>query len=124
MPWSELEEEARTIEFLGWEEAGELVGMMGWQQVHDATLIRHAYVLPTFQHQGIGSRLLAHIVREAPTPTVLVGTWAGATWAVRFYQGHGFVLRNDTAHLLARYWSVPPTQAAASVVLALEREGI
>jgi len=50
----------------------------------------------------------------------LIGTWADALWAIRFYQNHGFRVvgpeRKD--RLLQRYWNVPPRQMEASVVLA------
>src|SRR5262249_43561911 len=45
MPRSELLAEiADGVEFLGWDDAGVLAGVMGLQKVHDVTLIRHAYV--------------------------------------------------------------------------------
>jgi hypothetical protein len=51
---------------------------------------------------------------------VLVGTWAAAEWAIRFYQHHGFALVGPerTAELLRRYWSIPERQIETSVVLA------
>jgi GNAT superfamily N-acetyltransferase len=97
---------------------GTLVGVMGVQEVDDATLIRHAYVLPAHQRQGIGKRLLAQLTTQARDP-LYVGTWADATWAVRFYQRNGFELvapaRKD--ELLQRYWSIPQRQIDTSVVL-------
>ena len=51
---------------------------------------------------------------------MLVGTWAAADWAVRFYQRHGFELvspeRKTT--LLRAYWAIPERQIETSVVLA------
>jgi hypothetical protein len=51
---------------------------------------------------------------------LLVGTWAAATWAVSFYQRHGFTLTDpaQTKRLLREYWDVPPRQMDVSVVLA------
>ena len=49
---------------------------------------------------------------------MLVGTWAAATWAIRFYERHGFVAVDDPAALLRRYWSIPERQIETSVVLA------
>src|SRR5687768_8839961 len=55
MSRDELEREiAAGVEFSGWEENGELVGIMGVQRVKDATLIRHAYVRSAQQGKGIG----------------------------------------------------------------------
>ena len=64
---------------------------MGIQDVSDVTLIRHAYVRTAGQNQGLGGRMLAALMEHTTRPT-LVGTWAAAKWAVRFYQRHGFRL--------------------------------
>jgi GNAT superfamily N-acetyltransferase len=98
---------------------GELLGVMGIQHVRDVTLIRHAYVLTNQQRQGIGSKLLAALRQQTTRPT-LVGTWADALWAIRFYEKHGFrlVRAHETAQLLKSYWSIPERQIETSVVLA------
>jgi hypothetical protein len=51
---------------------------------------------------------------------MLVGTWAAASWAIRFYRGHGFELVKPerTAALLRRYWTISERQIETSVVLA------
>jgi len=126
MPESELREEiAAGVEFCGWKENGELVGVMGIQRVRDVTLIRHAYVLTNRQHGGIGVRLLQHLLTRARTPEVLVGTWEVALWAIRFYEKHGFQLtfREETNRLLKEYWRIPDRQVETSVVLKLRRHG-
>ena len=76
-------------------------------------------VRPGLQQRGIGSELLAHL-RGASARPMLVGTWADATWAIRFYQRHGFelVARSAVPSLLRTYWSIPDRQIEASVVLA------
>ena len=90
---------------------------MGAQDVRDVTLIRHAYVLRAAQRGGIGSALIAALMEAAERP-LLVGTWKAATWAVAFYERHGFRLVEDTATLLRRYWTIPDRQIETSVVLA------
>ena len=107
------------VVFWGYEEAGELAGVMGIQQVRDVTLIRHAYVRTVSQRRGIGSRLLAHLLELASGP-VLIGTWADAIWAIRFYEKFGFhiVGRQEKNRLLQQYWTVPERQIETSVVLA------
>lgn len=80
------------VKFWGYEENGELIGVMGIQDVKDVTLIRHAYVCTFKQNLGIGEKLLFHLLRQTYKP-VLIGTWADATWAIRFYEKHGFILR-------------------------------
>jgi len=109
---------AGGIAFWGCEDAGALVGVMGIQTVKHQPLIRHAYVLPARQGKGIGSRLLSFLLGRQAEP-VLVGTWAAATWAIRFYERHGFVMtrRDETERLLKTYWNVPPRQIETSVVL-------
>jgi GNAT superfamily N-acetyltransferase len=120
MRLAELEEEiARGVEFWGYEADGSLVGLMGFQAVGDVDLIRHAYVLPSSQRLGIGGELLEHL-RHLSSRRMLVGTWAAADWAIRFYRRHAFELvstREKTA-LLKRYWSIPKRQIETSVVLA------
>jgi hypothetical protein len=50
---------------------------------------------------------------------MLVGTWADAVWAIRFYQRHGFALVSSTEkdRLLSTYWTIPERQRETSVVL-------
>jgi GNAT superfamily N-acetyltransferase len=120
MPSEELDGEiAAGIAFWGYEADGELVGIMGIQPVRHVDLIRHAYVSPGSQRHGIGSALLEHLARST-TRRLLVGTWAAADWAIRFYQRHGFALvspERKTA-LLKEYWTIPDRQIETSVVLA------
>jgi len=120
MPREELQEEMSAgVAFLGYEEDGELAGVMGTQDVQDVTLIRHAYVRTAQRNRGIGGQLLAQVMEEATRP-VLIGTWAGAVWAVRFYERRGFqvVSTQEKERLLRKYWSVSDRQIETSVVLA------
>lgn len=121
MSAEELRHQIRDgVEFWGYEEIdGTLAGVMGIQHVQDVTLIRHAYVQSGQQKRGIGGLLLAQL-REMTDRPVLIGTWADAAWAIRFYQKHGFQLVSPEEKnlLLARYWAVPERQIETSVVLA------
>ena len=123
MPADELEREMARVIFYGWEVTGELVGMMGLEPIKDTTIIRHAYVLPQWQHQGIASRLLEHLKGLTVTPQLLVGTWADATWALDFYQKRGFRFLPDKDRLLETYWDIPPRQIETSVVLGMDMDG-
>jgi GNAT superfamily N-acetyltransferase len=121
MTADELRDEiAAGVRFWGWHDPEGLSGVMGIQDVVDVTLIRHAYVTPARQGAGIGSRLLAHLL-GLPHRPLLVGTWADAIWAVRFYERHGFrlVAQQEKDRLLQRYWSIPERQVETSVVLRL-----
>jgi len=92
---------------------------MGIQYKTDVTLIRHAYVKTAMRKKGIGSKLLEHLYAISQTP-VLIGTWADADWAIKFYQAHGFKVVSPTEKdsLLRKYWSIPERQIETSVVLA------
>jgi N-acetylglutamate synthase-like GNAT family acetyltransferase len=107
------------VVFWGYEESGTLVGVMGLQQVQDVTLIRHAYVVTSSQKRGIGAHLLSHL-RELANRPVLIGTWADAAWAIRFYERHGFQIVGveEKNRLLKKYWTIPERQIETSVVLA------
>jgi GNAT superfamily N-acetyltransferase len=107
------------VVFWGYEDNGALSGVMGIQRVRDVTLIRHAYVLRASQKQGIGARLLSHL-RELANGPVLIGTWADAAWAIRFYEKNGFqlVAPGEKNQLLKKYWTISDRQAETSVVLA------
>ena len=121
MSSDELEREMKRMTFFGWEVNGELVGITGLEPIKDVILIRHAYVLPRWQKQGIGSKLLNHLKSLVTTSRLLVGTWADAQWAIDFYQKRGFVLLPDKDELLKTYWDVPQRQIDTSVVLGVER---
>ncbi len=79
------------VQFWGYEEEGEITGAMGIQHIRDVSLIRHAYVRTARRQTGIGTELLGALRVQTVQP-LLVGTWAAAFWAVRFYEKHGFRL--------------------------------
>ena len=120
MSAEELKEEIGAgVRFFGCVEGGHLLGVAGIQALKDTTLIRHAYVLPGCQRRGIGTRLLEYLTGLAETPEILVGTWADAAWAIRFYEKHGFKLvsSKEKGRLLRTYWNIPERQIETSVVL-------
>jgi len=108
------------VVFWGDERDGRLEGVMGIQRVADVDLIRHAYVRTRRQGEGIGTALLGYLMSQS-TQRLLVGTWADATWAIAFYEGHGFVRTSPerTRELLMTYWEIPERQIQTSVVLEL-----
>jgi N-acetylglutamate synthase-like GNAT family acetyltransferase len=110
------------VEFWGLEIDGNLIGIMGIQDKGDVTLIRHAYVKTAYRNNGMGTRLLKHLEPMSDKP-ILMGTWAAATWAVRFYQKNGYrlVSTHEKNRLLRKYWSIPERQVETSVVLADKR---
>lgn len=120
MPLSELDREiAAGVAFWVYELDGAPAGVMGMQPVRDVDLIRHAYVLPGKQRHGIGGAMLEHL-QGLSSRRMLIGTWAAADWAIRFYERHGFelVASERTPALLKAYWTIPDRQIESSVVLA------
>ena len=123
MPLARLQHDIDAgVDFAIAEVDGAIAGVMGVQRRDDVMLVRHAYIRASSQQLGIGSRLLSERLSTCDGP-VLVGTWADAPWAIRFYARHGFALvpQEATQPLLARYWDIPAPQAHASVVLADRR---
>jgi N-acetylglutamate synthase-like GNAT family acetyltransferase len=91
---------------------------MGRQDLGEVVLIRHAYMHPDWQRRGLGERLLAHLLAGIDAP-VLVGAWAAAHWAIRFYEKQGFTLASpeEKERLLRTYWTITDRQIETSVVL-------
>jgi N-acetylglutamate synthase-like GNAT family acetyltransferase len=108
-----------AVDFYGYEEDDELLGVMAIQNVKGVSLIRHGYVRTAKQRQGIGAQLLTHLRLQTTRP-LLVGTWADAVWAIQFYSRHGFRQVNGETkdNLLRMYWTIPARQIETSVVLA------
>ena len=113
---------ADGVRFWGWEEEARLQAVMGIQDVQDVALVRHAYVRTSSRRKGLGGVLMMHLLERTNRP-ILVGTWAAATWAVKFYEKHGFVLTDEAEkdRLLKTYWKIPDRQVETSVVLRLKR---
>jgi len=104
------------------EDNGRLSAVMGIQDKGEVALVRHAYVAPTTQRSGVGTKLLRHVEGLVDKP-ILIGTWATASWAIDFYRRNGFTLLPTRLkdQLLQTYWSIPPRQIETSVVLADRR---
>jgi N-acetylglutamate synthase-like GNAT family acetyltransferase len=120
MSLQELDSEISAgVDFWVYDSEGDVIGVMGIQSVRDVDLIRHAYVRPGNQRCGIGAALITHI-RSMSSKQMLVGTWAAATWAIAFYQLHGFELvpAEQKTALLNTHWTIPDRQIETSVVLA------
>lgn len=120
MPKEELIHEIKNgVRFWGYEEDGQLLGVMGLQNVDDVALIRHAYVRTEKRNTGIGGKLITHLKTLTNKP-LLIGTWAAADWAIRFYEKHGFkvVSIEEKNSLLKKYWNITERQVETSVVLA------
>ncbi len=123
MSAQELKEEIQSgVQFYGLKDNNVLVAVMGIQPIKDVTLIRHAYVLTSYQRKGYGEKLLKHLLSLAEKSKIYVGTWEAATWAIKFYKKYGFELvsTEEKNKLLKKYWSIPERQVETSVVLELK----
>ena len=89
------------------------------QELKEVTLIRHAYILTSYQRKGVGKKLLKYLLEKNQSTCLLVGTWKAASWAIRFYEKFGFILltKKQAFLLLKKYWRIPLNQMNNSVVL-------
>ena len=119
MTRQELTEQIENeVQFWCYQDGNTITGVMGIQPKGDVTLIRHAYVRSQSRNAGVGGQLLSHL-RQLSNIPILIGTWADAGWAIKFYQKHGFRLLVGEVKdsLLRRYWNIPQRQVETSVVL-------
>ena len=107
------------VRMFGYLHNNKLIGVIGFQEIKDVVLIRHAYTLTTYQGKGTGSALLEYLLNKNRNSRLLVGTWKNAKWAIRFYKKFGFILhtKEETTLLLKKYWNIPSKQIENSVVL-------
>ena len=114
-----IDEFSNKVRMFGYHHNNKLTGVVGVQKVKDVILIRHAYTLTSYQGKGVGSALLEYLLKKNQNSRLLVGTWRNATWAIKFYEKFGFILRTkeQSTLLLKKYWKIPSKQLKNSVVL-------
>ena len=107
------------VRMFGYLHNNKLIGVIGFQEIKDVVLIRHAYTLTAYQGKGAGSTMLDYLLNENQNSRLLVGTWRNAKWAIRFYEKFGFILhtKEETTLLLKKYWNITSKQIENSVVL-------
>ncbi len=107
------------VRMIGHFHNNELIGVIGFQEIKDVVLIRHAYTLTQHQGKGTGSELLNFLLEKNKNSHLLVGTWKSAKWAIKFYEKFGFIVHpaERSALLLKKYWTIPSKQIENSVVL-------
>ena len=107
------------VHMYGFLHDNKLIGVIGAQEVKNVILIRHAYILTSYQGKGTGSSLLEYLLKKNQNSRLLVGTWRKATWAIRFYEKFGFILhaKDQSTLLLKKYWKISSNQIKNSVVL-------
>ena len=114
-----IDEFDNGVRMFGYSKNSKLIGVMGIQELKNITLIRHAYILTNYQGVGIGKSLLQYLFKIIKSPSLYVGTWRDAIWAIQFYKKFGFVLhtKKQNTKLLKKYWKVSSKQIENSVVL-------
>ena len=107
------------VRMFGYLHNNKLIGVIGFQEIKDVVLIRHAYTLTDYQGKGTGSAMLKYLLNKNRNSRLLVGTWKNAKWAIRFYEKFGFVLhaKEESSLLLKKYWNIPSKQIENSVVM-------
>ena len=114
-----VDEFKEGVRMFGYLYNNKLIGVIGFQEIKDVVLIRHAYTLNICQGKGTGSALLEYLLKKNQDSRLLVGTWRNATWAIRFYEKFGFIIhtKDQSTLLLKKYWKIPSNQIKNSVVL-------
>jgi len=121
MTLDELQREIESVSFLAYEEKGRVLGVMGYEFVEDVALIRHAYTRPESQGRGIGTLLLTRIedtiANSNRVTRIIIGTYTKASWAISFYQKHGYRESSNPQEVLIKYYDIPEVQRLNSLTL-------
>jgi GNAT superfamily N-acetyltransferase len=121
MLMEELQQEMKRVNFSAYEEKRQVLGVMGYEYVGDVALIRHAYILPGSQRKGIGSLLLKQIedtvTQSKGAKRIIIGTYTSASWAIAFYEKHGYEKSANPQDVLKKYYAIPEVQRLNSLTL-------
>ena len=121
MTMEELQREIKRVSFLAYDENGNMLGVMGYEFVDGVALIRHAYTRPKSQGRGIGSLLLRRIeeiiTNSNKASTIIIGTYTQASWAITFYEKHGYRKASNPQEILTKYYDIAEVQRLNSLTL-------
>ncbi len=93
-----------------------LVGVMGSEPIGEVALLRHAYILPRYQRQGVASALREYIEeRLVGIKRVIVGTYAANYKARGILEKGGYLLSVDSEAVLRAYYNIPEGRLRTSV---------
>ena len=93
-----------------------LVGVMGSEPIGEVALLRHAYILPSYQRQGVASALREYIEeRLVGINRVIVGTYADNYKARGILEKGGYVLSVDSEAVLRTYYDIPEDRLQTSI---------
>lgn len=123
MTSAQWREEARRMRWFGARMDNSLCAVMGLEPAHDAALIRHAYVAPARQRQGLGMRLLSHAetLAQPSARRFIAGTYARNTPAQAMFIARGYRFSADSAAILRAYYRIPEARLRSSVTLEKPR---
>ena len=110
------QEEARRLSWYGAFQTDALLGVMGLEYVKDVALLRHAYILPEQQRNGVGSRLREHLENQIRgVDRIVVGTYTGNYKARAALEVAGYQVSVDTEAVLRAYYTIPEDRLQSSV---------
>lgn len=116
MDEAEWQAEGRRMTWWGALIDNRLVGVMGSEPIGEVALLRHAYILPDHQRQGVATALLGHIEqRLRDIERVIVGTYAANHKARGILEKAGFCLSADSEAVLRAYFDIPEDRLRTSV---------
>ena len=93
-----------------------LVGVMGSEPTGEVVLLRHAYILPGNQRQGVASTLLDYIeARLGGLRRVIVGTYAANYKARGILEKSGYRLSANSEEVLRTFYDIPEDRLLTSI---------
>ena len=118
MTAEEWDAEARRMKWYGAfaPDTRTLLGVMGLERLEKVALLRHAYILPARQRQGVGSELLLYLESELAAGTrIVVGTYRENFKARASLEKAGYRASPDPEAVLRAYYSIPEDRLRASL---------
>ena len=110
------EDEAGRMTWYGAFAGDDLVGVMGLEYFDDVALLRHAYVLPAWQRQGVAARLHGFIEPQvADVAKIIIGTYEANYQARGALEKGGYELSPDSRAVLRHYYRIPEDRLRTSV---------
>lgn len=93
-----------------------LVGVMGSEPMGEVALLRHAYILPGHQRQGVATALREYIEeRLCGIDRVIVGTYAANYKARGILEKGGYRLSPNPEEVLRTYYDIPEDRLLTSL---------
>ena len=89
---------------------------MGSEPIGEVALLRHAYILPRYQRQGVASAVREYIETQlGGINRFIVGTYAANYKARGTLEKGGYLLSPDSQAVLRTYYDIPEDRLLTSV---------